>query len=284
MSHEPLVPYVQLPELVLVPANLFGNGLPPSDFSIKPFGTLVAIGVYVGAWLATRYARRIGLDERRMASFIVWVVATGFVVSHVLDVVFYYPERLLRDPLSVLRLWDGLSSYGGFVGAILGALIWRWRKRLNVLPYAEAVASAFPVAWVFGRAGCSVAHDHPGLRSDAWLAVRYPDGGRFDLGLLEMLLTVPLAAAFLLLRKRPRPIGFFVSVMSVAYAPTRLALDFLRSYEPVYGSGVVAAIDPRYGPFTPAQWASVALLVFGAVLFVRVHSRPSPARDLSLGA
>jgi len=274
MSHEPLFPYVQLPELVLVPANLFGDGIPPADLSIKPFGTLVAIGVYVGAWLATRYARRIGLEERRMASFLVWVVATGFVLSHVLDVVFYYPERLMRDPLSILRLWDGLSSYGGFVGAIVGALLWRWRKRLAILPYAEAMASAFPVAWVFGRAGCSVAHDHPGLRSEAWLAVRYPDGGRFDLGLCEMLLTLPLAIAFLLLRKRQRPMGFFLAVMTVAYAPTRLALDFLRSYEPVHGSAMVAAIDPRYGPFTPAQWASVALLAFGAILFVRVHGRP----------
>jgi phosphatidylglycerol:prolipoprotein diacylglycerol transferase len=102
--------------------------------------------------------------------------------------------------------------------------------------------------------------------------VRYPDGGRFDLGLYEMLLTVPLAIAFLVLRRRSRPTGFFVAVMSIAYAPTRFALDFLRSNEPVRGPGLVAAIDPRYGPFTPAQWASLALLSFGVVLFVKVHA------------
>ena len=35
---------------------------------------------------------------------------------------------------------------------------------------------------MFGRMGCSIAHDHPGLESDLWFAVQYPHGGRFDLG------------------------------------------------------------------------------------------------------
>jgi hypothetical protein len=38
------------------------------------------------------------------------------------------------------------------------------------------VGSAFPLAWVFGRAGCATVHDHPGRLSDAWFAVRWPMG------------------------------------------------------------------------------------------------------------
>jgi len=49
---------------------------------------------------------------------------------------------------------------------------------------ADLVASAFPLSWVFGRSGCSLAHDHPGMLSNAWFAVQYPGGGRFDLGLI----------------------------------------------------------------------------------------------------
>jgi phosphatidylglycerol:prolipoprotein diacylglycerol transferase len=273
MSLEPLVPYVQIPELVFVPANFVGDGYPPVPLSVKPFGALVAAGVYAGAWLALRHGRRIGLDERKLSSFIVWIAVFGFVGGHVLDVVFYYPERLLADPLSLVRLWDGLSSYGGFVGAVCGLVAWRARHRVAVLPYADAVASAFPVTWAFGRAGCAVAHDHPGLQSQAWLAVRYPDGGRFDLGLYEMLLTLPLAVAFLALRRQARPTGFFLAVLCLAYAPLRLALDFLRTDAPVHSPNLIAAVDPRYGPFTPAQWASVALLGFGAAFFVFVHVR-----------
>jgi len=91
----------------------------------------------------------------------------------------------------------------------VGGFLWKWRHKAQILPYADVIASAFPTAWVFGRSGCSVAHDHPGQLSDLWFAVKYPGGGRFDLGLYEMLLTIPLALAFLWLRQKPRPWGFY---------------------------------------------------------------------------
>jgi len=261
----PAIPYLQIPELVIIPKGLFG-GFPPGAFSIKPFGTLVAIGVYLGSVLATRQGKRLGLHERVMTSFVTWVLVVGFLGGHMLDVIFYYPGKVLKDPLSLLYIWEGLSSFGGFSGAIIGGFLWKWRYKASILPYADVIASSFPAAWVFGRMGCSVAHDHPGLASDAWFAVQYPGGGRFDLGLYEMLLTIPLALAFLWLRKKPRPWGFYVGAITIAYAPVRFALDFLRVNEE---TGVDAAVDPRYAGLTPAQWACFGLLGLGIYFFTR---------------
>ena len=258
MALEPLIPYLTVPELPLIPKGLFGS-FPPADVSIKPFGTLVAIGVYLGAWLAVRQGRRLGLEERTLVSFIFWVVITGFLLGHVLDILLYYPGRLKDDPLSLIRVWEGLSSFGGFTGAIVGTLLFKWRHKALVLPYADVVSSAFPVGWFFGRAGCALAHDHPGVHSDAWFAVQYPGGARFDLGLYEMVLTLPLAIAFLFLRQRPRPWGFYIGTMAVAYAPTRFALDFLRARD-------TKEADVRYLALTPAQWLCFALLAFGAAM------------------
>ena len=206
-----------------------------------------------------------------MTSFIAWVVGVGFVGGHVLDEVFYYPQRLLEDPLSLFKLWDGLSSFGGFTGAFIGMLIWRSRYRVAVLPYADNVMAMLPVGWAFGRAGCATAHDHPGLLSDSLFAVRYPGGSRFDLGLLELLLTIPLALTFLYLAKKPRPWGFFSALACVTYAPLRFALDFLREHEGVPGD-IHGAIDPRYFFLTPAQWECFALLGFGIYMLRRVLS------------
>ncbi|MFO0755453.1 MAG: prolipoprotein diacylglyceryl transferase [Byssovorax sp.] len=273
----PLIPYIQIPELPLsflkyVPLikDKIDAAHPPT---IKPFGTLVAIGVYVGSVLAMRHAKERGHDEKRVSEFIFWVVAGGFIGGHVFDAIFYHPDRLARDPLYLFALWEGLSSYGGFLGTTLGILAWKAYRKLSVMEYTDVVGSAFPLAWVFGRAGCATVHDHPGRLSDVWFAVRWPMGhgvvGRLDLGLIEMVLTIPLAIAFAILwKRRPlRPAGFYTGIMCVAYAPVRFVLDFLREEEHDLLGG-----DPRYGGLTPAQWACFGLLAMG-IYFLRVAKR-----------
>lgn len=264
----PAIPYIQLPEISLgflrhvpVLGSLFDGASPPS---IKPFGTLVALAVYFGSLYAMKRAKDRGFDPRKMNLFIYWVVGAGFIGAHVLDAVFYHPRRVASDPLYLFKLWDGLSSYGGFIGAITGTFAFRAYYKERVLPYVDTVVSCFPFAWLFGRAGCSVVHDHPGRVSDLWFAVKYPDlppgMGRFDLGLYELILTIPLAIlCHRLWRGGTRPYGFFVGLACAYYAPIRFVLDFFREVE---GPGVIGG-DPRYGGLTPAQWACFGLLAVG---------------------
>ncbi|MBM4360031.1 MAG: prolipoprotein diacylglyceryl transferase [Deltaproteobacteria bacterium] len=268
MSH-PLIPYIDgASHEIPIPFLDFLN--PSHPPSIKPFGTLVAIGVYVGSLLTLKRARERNLDEKIFNDFIFWVVATGFVLSHMLDAIFYHPKRVAADPLYLFKIWDGLSSYGGFIGAVIGAFAWRLYRRKPILEYIDITVSAFPLAWVFGRAGCSVVHDHPGALSNAWYAVRYPAHqlsagyeGRIDLGFIEFALTIPLAIACHLLwnRKPLRANGFYVGLTLTCYAPVRFLLDFLR-IEPSDVGRIVEA-DPRYAGLTPAQWACFLALACG---------------------
>jgi phosphatidylglycerol:prolipoprotein diacylglycerol transferase len=270
----PRIPYLELPELPLIPARLFGD-FPAETVTLKPFGTLVALGVYVGATLAVREGRRRGYPERELMAFVTWVAAGGFIGGHMLDAIFYYPRDVLADPLSLLRLWEGLSSFGGFCGALLGGLAYRTHRRVGILPFTEVLSSSFPAAWVFGRLGCTFAHDHPGIVSDAWFAVAYPEGGRLDLGLLELLITLPLAAYFLWCRKRgPRPLGFYTGVMCTYYAPLRFLLDFLRAGVDEAAGPFGIAGDARYSNLTPAQWACVPLLGLGLFMLRRAQLGP----------
>ena len=282
---EPLLPYIDIPDLPLpflqhVP--LLGRFVDPAHPpALHKFGLLVATGVYLGSVLAMRHARDRRLDEKKMSDFIFWVLVGGFICAHVLDVVFYYPQKLLKDPLSLLRIWESLSSFGGFTGAAIGALAWRFHHRASILAYVDTVGSAFPLAWCFGRAGCSLAHDHPGRVSDAWLAVRWPGVvGRYDLGLIEFSLTIPLAIYFWWSwRKGPRPVGFYTGIMCAYYAPVRFLLDFFRAEE----HGGLVGGDPRYGGLTPAQWGCFGLFALG-LWFIKISKQqgaepPPPAPE-----
>jgi phosphatidylglycerol:prolipoprotein diacylglycerol transferase len=275
---EPLIPYIDIPDLPLrflehVP--VLGRYVDPAHPpALHKFGLLVATGVYLGSIVAMRHARDRRLDEKKMSDFIFWVLLGGFVCAHVLDVVFYYPQKLLRDPLSILRLWESLSSFGGFTGAILGALAWRYHHRERILPYVDTVTSAFPLAWLFGRAGCSLAHDHPGRVSDAWYALKWPGVvGRYDLGLYELVLCIPLAAFFAWSwRRGPRAVGWYTGMICVYYAPVRFLLDFLREED----RGGLIGGDPRYAGLTPAQWGCFGLFLLG-LWFLRYASKHAGA-------
>jgi len=277
VSH-PLIPYIDGARYEIpIPFLDFIN--PHHPPSIKPFGTLVAIGVYVGSLLTLKRARERRLDEKVFNDFIFWVVSTGFVLSHMLDAVFYHPKRVMADPVYLVRIWDGLSSYGGFIGAVVGAFAWRLYRRRPILEYVDITVSSFPLAWVFGRAGCSIVHDHPGALSNAWYAVKYPADqlvagydGRVDLGFIEFALTIPLAiACHFLWKNRPlRACGYYVGVTLTAYAPVRFLLDFLR-VEPTDIGRIVEA-DPRYAGLTPAQWMCFVALACGLYFVAKTRS------------
>jgi phosphatidylglycerol:prolipoprotein diacylglycerol transferase len=239
------------------------------------FGILVAIGVIVGIWLARKRAPRHHIDRDQLESFINWMLACGFICAHVLDSIFYHPEEILARPWSLLFIWEGLSSFGGFVGALIGILLWkRFRgKGQSILAYADLILSVFPIAWVFGRMGCSVVHDHKGKAAAAanLLTVRFPDGPHYDLGLLEMLYAIVISIVVISLWRKERPVGTYIGVVCTLYAPVRFALDFLRL-------DVGPTGDPRYLMLTPAQWASVALFAYGVTMLTRLK-RKLPSSD-----
>src|SRR5262249_52083135 len=134
----PLIPYVNIP-----PLHIFGPGqlgpLPLPEFSIKPFGTLVAIGVYIGTEIVRRRGERYKLAAKALSSFVFYILAFGFVGGHVLDSIFYHPQQVVRDPWSLLRIWDGQSSFGGFTGALIGLVYWKFKFKAATLVYADLV-------------------------------------------------------------------------------------------------------------------------------------------------
>ena len=286
-----MIPYIHVYELHLGPLTL------------HPFGILVATGVVLGTALAKRRAQWLGLDQNRLMSFVTWMLVGGFIGGHVLDEIFYHPQEVLEAPWSLLYLWAGLSSFGGFIGALIGVVLWKFYETkpwlslgagftlvrpvrratpLPILPFSDTILAVFPLAWTLGRLGCTVVHDHPGLQTNANmpLAVAYGPGPvqtygffelrfgnvpRFDLGLLEMLFALLIGCAFALTWKKRLPVGAYAAALPLIYAPVRFAMDYLRLQDAEGG-------DLRYASLTPAQWACLALFGLGLALLPKLRS------------
>jgi phosphatidylglycerol:prolipoprotein diacylglycerol transferase len=225
---------------------------------IQPFGVLVGIALIVGYQLGRRRARLWGLDPNLAADGMVWIVVSGFVVAHLVSVIFYFPHRILENPLVLLAVWSGLSSFGGLVGAAIGAIYFFRKHKAPVIKYVDAIVMGFVPAWIIGRMGCTVVHDHPGKETTFFLAFQFPDGIiRHDLGFYEMLYAVFLTIVLYSL-KNVRPFdGFHPAVMLILYSPVRFLFDYLR------------VGDKTYLGLTPGQFAAIGMLLLAVVLIVR---------------
>lgn len=244
-----MIPYFEQPHLSLGPITIHG------------FGVLVALAVLIGAAIIRRRAAAHGLHAVVAQKLTSWILVGGFLGAHLVDRFVYFPGETLADPASILRVWSGISSFGGFLGAIAAIALFQRRHAVPALwPYLDVVAYAFPFGWIIGRLGCFVAFDHPGSATSFFLGQR--DGERIvrhNLGLEEALYTVLIAIVFGALGRRRRPAGFFVGWLAVLYAPFRFVLDFLRK------------IDVRYLGLTPGQYGSILLLVAGALVIAHAH-------------
>jgi phosphatidylglycerol---prolipoprotein diacylglyceryl transferase len=234
--------------------------LPIGPVSIQPFGTLVVIGILAGYQVLERRLTRQGLEKDVGPGFRFWMVMAGF-AGAVLAKVFYNPdffEIILAGPSRWADLYGGIASFGGIIAGAAGGIVYLRRNKVSwadMVRYLDGVAYAFPAALFFGRIGCYIAHDHPGLRTDSWLAVRYPGGPRYDLGLLEALFLIPLTALIWWLGRKPRPAGFLSGVFFTLYGLFRLLIDQLHE------------APPRYWGFTVDQIFSVLALAAGAGFF-----------------
>jgi len=194
----------------------------------------------------------------------------GFLVGHLVHVLAYNPHQLEEQGIwALLKIWAGFSSTGGFIGAVLGAIL--FFKVLRPRPFwihADTIMFGFPFAWTLGRLGCFSAHDHIGRLSDFALAVDFPvaqyGGPRHDLGLYEALWTIVIAVVFFLLRNRTVKHGFFMALWCAMYAPVRFLLDFLRNDD-------LGGSDVRWGALTPGQYGSLIMFVAGIALVVRLR-------------
>ena len=237
--------------------------------TIHPFGVFAALGVYLGAVLTVRGGRVYGpgtqVPLRGVHLGPAWEGCSGPISSTSLG---YHPELLrTQGPLVLLKIFGRVSSMGGILGGGAGVFLYLHRHGHPIRPYMDAVALGLAPGWTVARIGCAVVHDHPGVRSDAWFAVAFPEGRRLDMGLVGLLLLAVITVLLYVLARKPRPQGVLMGVLAITYSVPRFFLDFYRAKD-------LAFVDGRVLGLTPAQWITPVLAGMGVYLLVTAGRVP----------
>src|SRR5713226_4898744 len=247
--------------------------------TLHTYGLLVAIGVLLGLWLGQRQAARAGLDPDRVWNLGIYMVLAALVGAKLWLVLAdwsYYWEHP-HEILGLSTLLSGGTYYGGFLAALVVALLYARRFGLKFLPLGDVYAAPLALGHAIGRLGCFAAGCCYGKTTTLLWGVTFTNPHARDL--VGTPLGIPLhptqlyesAAEFLIftfliiLGRRQRPgkqaAGQLFAVYAVLYGVTRGTIEFFRG-DP--DRTLIAG-----GAFSLMQVVSVALILLGAWLLLR---------------
>lgn len=133
---------------------------------------------FVFAFLLLRVLSKRGyldLPAAVIGDFVTWVALFGVMVGGRLGYVFFYKPEMLRDPMSILRVWEGgMSSHGGIIGVVVFTLIYSRRHKLPWTNPGDNLCVVAPIGLFLGRCANFINGELYGRVASVSWAVQFP--------------------------------------------------------------------------------------------------------------
>ncbi len=124
-------------------------------------------------WLSKKgYA---DLPPSQVSDFITWAALFGVMVGGRLGYVLFYKPQMLRDPLSILRVWEGgMASHGGILGLIVFTLYYARKHKLSWTNLGDNLCVVAPIGLFLVRCANFINGELYGRAADVSWAVQFP--------------------------------------------------------------------------------------------------------------
>jgi phosphatidylglycerol:prolipoprotein diacylglycerol transferase len=140
---------------------------------LPSYGFLLATGVILALWTLKLRAERAGMDAARVVDFGLWLVIWALLGAKILLVIVEW-RRYLGDPAQLLGLARAGGVFlGGFLAAVVAAVIMLRRYKLKALPTFDVIVPSLALGQAIGRVGCFLAGCCWGRECDLPWAVTY---------------------------------------------------------------------------------------------------------------
>ena len=216
---------------------LFGFG----HFAVRWYGIIVAGSIGLGAWVASREARRKGLSPEIFQDVLLWVIVGGLIGARAFHVMDHWPHEYAANPVRALFFWEGgLAIWGAVVGGMSALLIFARRRGLSLGRLADIAAPGLVLAMGVGRLACIITGDAMGPPTSGPFGIAYTNPGAMvpQLGVFytpmpvyELAVNLGIFALLWQLRRRRWPDGALFLVFLGLYSLERFLLAFTSSYQ-----------------------------------------------------
>lgn len=115
------------------------------------------------------------LPVARVGDFITWAALFGVMLGGRLGYVLFYRPDMLREPLSIFKVWEGgMSSHGGMIGLFLFTLFYSRRHKLAWTNLGDNLVVVAPIGLFFGRCANFINGELYGRATSVSWAMQFP--------------------------------------------------------------------------------------------------------------
>lgn len=123
-------------------------------FTIYTYGFFLALGFLAGIFLAKYEAKRVGEDPDKILDLAFYILIAAIIGSRIFYVA-TNPKMYISSPLEIFKIWKGgLVFYGGFIAALITAILYTRAKKMPVWKTADILAPSLALGQTLGRMGC----------------------------------------------------------------------------------------------------------------------------------
>jgi phosphatidylglycerol:prolipoprotein diacylglycerol transferase len=230
------------------------------------YGLMYVIGIGAVWLLARKRTYQPGFPwTAAQIEDLIFYAALGLVIGGRLGyILFYNLPTFLRDPLMILRVWEGgMAFHGGMLGAFAGMWLFARRNSSSFFAISDFVAPYVPIGLFTGRLGNFINGELWGKPTDLPWGMVFPGAGlepRHPSQLYEAFLEgVVLFLVLQWFRRRSPPPMAISGMFLLLYGIFRFAVEFVRL--PDAHIGYLA-----FDWLTMGQVLTFPMILFGLIL------------------
>jgi phosphatidylglycerol:prolipoprotein diacylglycerol transferase len=139
------------------------NKIELGPFTLHFYGVIIMLGALIAAWLATREAKRRGLNGDLVWDMLPWLLIGGIIGARLWHVFTPTPTDIavgrttawyFSNPLEILMMWNGgLGIPGAVIGGVVAMWVYVRKAHLTFATWVDIAAPGLALAQGIGRWG-----------------------------------------------------------------------------------------------------------------------------------
>lgn len=243
--------------------------------ALRWYGLLFASGFVLGQLILARIYRAEKVAEKWVDVITLYMIIGTVVGARLGHCLFYEPEVYLKDPIRILKVWEGgLASHGATVGILLALYLYSRKFKFDYLWVLDRIVIVVALGGALIRLGNLMNSEIVGKATDvpwAFIFLRnheFAQVPRHPAQLYESISSFIIFVCLLLLwrqRKQFTPRGRIFGLFVVVLFSLRFLYEFLK--EPQVGFEESMALNM-------GQLLSIPLVLAGLYILIRSYQNP----------